>query len=211
MMRPQDTLVNITEWYITLKVSDVTQPVYFAYIFHGSGKQRGCSRHTMSGPQLGKFKGWQWLWQLGAEIIWKRLHSYVWMLMLVVIKKDKKDPGQSAICRTHRRMAERAKREPRISLLEAPGGGGLIGWMIKSRLKMVLTRYTPMPKPCRWTFLLRFLGLPPFLRSTWWWPPSQAGWGLDAWSFLNTWGNTYKYVTRSKYIMTGRNLGNYLS
>lgn len=167
-MRPRDILVNITERYITLKVSSITQPLYFAYTLHRSEMQRGCSRDMMSGASAGKILMLTVTWQLGVEIIWKCLHSYIWMLMLVVIKKDKKDPGWSTIWRTYRRMAEYAKREPWVSIMAGTmlGEGGLIGCMIKSRLKMVLMCLTPMPKPRRWTFFFLFLGLLSSLWST---------------------------------------------
>lgn len=159
-MRPRDILVNITERYITLKVSSITQPLYFAYTLHRSEMQRGCSRDMMSGASAGKILMLTVTWQLGVEIIWKCLHSYIWMLMLVVIKKDKKDPGWSTIWRTYRRMAEYAKREPWVSIMAGGGGADRMHDQIQTQNGLDVPH--PHAKTPQMNFLLPLSGTPIF-------------------------------------------------
>lgn len=46
-MRPRDILATTAELHDTLKLNGIKQPFYFAYIFCGSGMQRGCSRDSL--------------------------------------------------------------------------------------------------------------------------------------------------------------------
>lgn len=166
-MRPTDTLVSVAEQHITLKVSGITRPLYFAYIFYGSGMWRDGSRDVVCGASAGEIKGWQWLdsrrLKSSGSIFTHMSSCWCWLSLRRTKKTQDDHPSAEHIdC-----WQSESKVSYRPHSWRAPSGGGLIGWTIKSTLKMVLTCCIPMPEACGWTFLLFFLGLLPYLRSTW--------------------------------------------